>query len=89
MNRIVIEAPVSAAQELREQIEAKEFTLDPMRSVERNPKHTVSDEAFFEERYVHTDGNVVRFFPHTTHTAGPDTGEPVCILIEYKTEAPE
>lgn len=87
MVRLQLEAEPQDAEKLRAEILLRGFVLQPGASVRRRKNaHPESDEAYFEERYGHPDGNVVRFYPHTRYASGELQGQPVCFLIEFRPE---
>lgn len=86
MVRIELTGDPIEAPSMREEIIEHGYELDAARSVERTDAHPDSEEEYFEERYDHPDGNVVRFFPHCYVASGPDQGRDRAYLIEIKPE---
>lgn len=85
-HRIQIDFDPSEAESVRADIIARGFSLSRLESVRRDThvaRHPNADEEYYEERYAHRDGNIVRFFPCSKVASGPAKNELVGILIEY------
>lgn len=86
-NRIELHVELEDVADLRKDVLARGFELHQMKSVPRTDQHDPpSREPWYEERYHHPDGNIVRLFPHAQITMGPHEGVELGILVEYRHE---
>ena len=84
MVRIHLDVELKDVKDARGRIKEEGFRLLEAQCVERTDQHPESKERFFEERYGHPEGNVLRFFPYCKFASGPRQGEPIAQMIEFK-----